>query len=436
MKISVFGLGYVGAVNCGCLPPLGHEVIGVDIATAKVDAINRGASPIIEAEMDGLVANAVGSGRLRATTDATAAVAATEVAIVCVGTPSDDVGRVNLTYVERVMEQIGEAVAAADHQQYVVMLRSTSPPPAQARMAEILAQASGRRIGKGLGYVCHPEFLREGQAVGDFRNPPKIVFGASDADSRAICDQLYPGVDAETFHVAPEVAAMVKYADNCFHAVKVTFGNEIGVLCRAFGVDSHAVMEIFCRDEKLNISPRYLRPGFAFGGSCLPKDLRNVLATARERALPTPMLAGTMESNRLQIELLLDRIVGPDRPTIAIVGLAFKEGTDDVRESPMVTVVEHLTGKRHPVLIYDEALSVPSLVGANRAFALRSIEHLEDLLCHDLPSVIDQADIVVVSHRLTEAQWSSVQWKPDQRVIDLQNIPALRAAPGYEGLYW
>lgn len=436
MRISVFGLGYVGAVSCGCLAELGHGIIGVDLSQAKVDMINQGQTPIIENGLLELLRNARVAGRLSATTDAADAVKNTDLALLCVGTPSTLSGGVNATYLERVCREIGAAVNKHKPAFFTVLNRSTSLPQIHTRLVEILAAASGRRIGDGIGYVCHPEFLREGAAVADFYRPPKIVFGASDKRSEALCAQLYPTIDAKTFFVSPEVAAMVKYADNCFHAVKATFGNEIGMICKRLGIDAHAVMDMFCEDTKLNISPRYLKPGCAFGGSCLPKDLRGILDAARDTANPLPMLAGALESNRIQIEQLLKRIVGPERPTVGIVGLAFKEGTDDVRESPMVTVVEHLSGKGHPVRIYDGHLSLQHMMGANLSFALESIPHLADMLTDDLQTVIDAADLLVVSHRLTPALWAEVKWKPSIRVIDLMNVEALREAPDYEGLYW
>jgi len=286
-------------------------------------------------------------------------------------------------------------------------------------------------------HVCHPEFLREGAAVDDFYNPPKIVFGASDDRSYALCEQLYPGIEAETYRVPVEVAAMIKYADNCYHAVKVTFGNEIGMLCNKFDIDSHAVMEIFCQDRKLNISPRYLKPGSAFGGSCLPKDLRGVLDAARDQAIVLPMLSGMMKSNKVQIEQLLHRLVDTSKLAVGVIGLAFKEGTDDVRESPVVSIIESLTGKGHPVCVYDKYLSLQSLVGANRSFALESIPHLADLLRDDLQAVVDASPILLISHRLSPEVWQSIRWGDEsKRVIDLVNIPELYNVPGYEGLYW
>ncbi len=435
MKICVLGLGYVGAVSCGCLAALGHTVVGVDIAKPKVDRIKRGESPIIEEGLAEILRKAVDEGRLSATTDTNAALQDADMALVCVGTPSTPTGGVNSIYLERVCEQIADAVKTNTGKFLAVLNRSTSLPHVHRKLQEILEQHTGEKLGTNVGYVCHPEFLREGAAVYDFYNPPKIVYGATDPKSEELCTQLYPGIEAETFFVSPDIAAMVKYADNCFHAVKVTFGNEIGMLCKGFDIDGHAVMDIFCADHKLNISPKYLKPGFAFGGSCLPKDLRAVLDASRDLAAPMPMLSGTMKSNVVQVESVFKRI-GSDRPKLGVIGLAFKEGTDDIRESPMVTLVELATGKGLPVHIYDQHLAVQALVGANKSFALQSIPHLANLLSDDLDGVIKDSDVIVVAHRLTPEAWASVQWRDDQRIIDLVNVEALHNQPNYDGLYW
>lgn len=436
MKIAVFGLGYVGAVSCGCLPQLGHEVVGIDVNEDKVKRIAAGQPPVLEVGLPELVQEAVASGRLRSTTDAAEAVRETDAALVCVGTPSTRSGGVNSVYLEKVAEQIGEALRDDPRPFYAVLNRSTSLVPIHRRLAEILERASGRKLGEGVGYACHPEFLREGVAVEDFHSPPKIVFGPTDRKTQAVCDALYPGIDVPTFNVSMEQAAMIKYADNCFHALKVTFANEIGMICGELGVDARAVMEVFCQDTKLNISPKYFRPGAPFGGSCLPKDVRAMLDTARDLANPLPMLSGVLKSNTLQIERLMRRIVSAERPTVGIVGLAFKENTDDVRESPMVALVEQVSGKGHPVRLYDAHLATERMTGANRSFALMSIPHLAELLTHDLQAVVDEADILVISHKLSPEAWQAVRFREGQRILDLVGIESLADKPGYEGLYW
>lgn len=436
MKISVFGLGYVGAVSCGCLAALGHEIVGIDVAVPKVDLINAGRSPILEPGLAELIEQARAEDRLWATTDVAAAVAASDAAFICVGTPSSPTGGVLVTYLENVCREIGAALRGRERR-FTVFVRSTGLPWVHTHLQSVLAAASGHAVGGDrLGYVCHPEFLREGSAVTDFHQPPKIVYGTEDEHSRMVAARLYPGIAAPTFFVSPGAAAMVKYADNSFHAVKVAFANEIGVMCREYSVDARAVMEIFCQDTVLNISPKYLRPGSPFGGSCLPKDLRALLDAARESAATLPMLSGVLHSNQTRIADLVGRVTTVPRRAVGLVGLAFKEGTDDVRESPAVALVEQLLGKGHPLRIYDQHLSLQSLTGANRSFALQSIPHLAELLTDDLNAVVANAEVLVVCHRLDEAHWRGVDWPEEQRIIDLAGVEALKDRPGYEGVYW
>lgn len=436
MRISIFGLGYVGSVSAGCLAKLGHSVVGVDVAQAKVDLMAAGEPTVQEIGLEPLLKEALAENRLAATTDFKHAVTNSEVALICVGTPSTPSGGMQTKYLEAVITQIGEAIKEQQPEHFAVMIRSTSLPDVHQDLMKLFEETSGRKLGEGLGYVCHPEFLREGIAVEDFFNPPKVVFGPSDPATAEVCKQLYPGIEAPTFFVKPKIAAMVKYADNCFHAVKVTFGNEIGLMCKELGVDSRAVMEIFCQDTKLNISRKYLMPGLAFGGSCLPKDLRAILDMSRQTARPLPMLAGTLASNAEQINALAKRILSPERPTVGIVGLAFKQDTDDVRESPMVTLVEMLAGKGHQLRIFDSELSLATMVGANRAFALQSIPHLSDLLTNDLQAVIDDADVLVVHHAMDASAWEKVTIKDSVKIIDLSGVESLMNHPGYEGIYW
>ena len=437
MRISVFGLGYVGAVSCGCLAALGHEVVGVDVVEGKVRSIQSGKSPIVEKGLDQILAEAVRNGTLRATTDVAEAVRETEVALVCVGTPSTPSGGVDSRHLERVCRQIGNAVRGLDTKFFTVMNRSTSLPDVHQSLMDTLEMSSGSRLGDRIGYVCHPEFLREGSALSDFFDPPKIVFGATDSRSQAICQDLYPGISAKTFYVSPSVAAMVKYADNSFHAVKVTFGNEIGLICKALAIDSHALMDIFCEDHKLNISDKYLKPGNPFGGSCLPNDLRALLDLSRCAVVPLPMHAGMLESNRQQIEYLVKRILATSgRRTVGLIGLAFKEGTDDVRESPGVYLAEQLIGKGVSVAIYDQDLALANMVGSNRNFVLDTLPHLADLLSNDFAQVVGCSSTLVVSHRLSAERWEGVRIRPDHHILDLVNVPALQGHNNYDGLYW
>jgi GDP-mannose 6-dehydrogenase len=438
VKISVFGLGYVGAVSCGCLAELGHEVVGVDVAESKVDLVNRGRSPIIEPQLPEILEKAHNRGLIRATTDPAEAVRSSELAFVCVGTPSLPTGGVDDRFLKQVVVEIGNSIRSGRQSgsPFVVAVRSTCLPPVHQQLQEILAEASGAALGVKAAYVCHPEFLRECDAVADFFDPPKIIFGTDDDSSHAACKSLYPNIKAPTFFTSVKTAAMVKYADNAFHAVKVTFANEIGILSRAFGVDSRRVMELFCEDTKLNISPKYLRPGGPYGGSCLPKDVAAMLDAARQEAVPLTMLNAVRDSNEVQMRELNARIRGMDRPTVAVVGMAFKEGTDDVRQSPMVSVVEYLLGKGCPVRIYDQHLAIQNLTGANKSFALQSIPHLATMLSNDLGAVIEGSDVVIVSHRLDASKWQSIRWNDQQRIIDMANVAVLQQQPNYEGIYW
>lgn len=437
MRISVFGLGYVGAVSCGCLAALGHDVIGIDTFEDKVRRMANGSSPILEPGLDQIVAKAVADGKLKATTDVAEAVRESDVAFVCVGTPSTASGGVDSRYLHRVCAEIGGALRDQGREFFTVVNRSTCLPATHQALMRILEQTSGGEAGERFGYVCHPEFLREGTAIDDFYGPPKIVFGASDLRAASKCSDLYPGIAAETFYVSPDVAAMVKYADNCFHALKVTFGNEIGLICKELQVDSHALMEIFRKDRKLNISEKYLTPGNPFGGSCLPKDLRALLDLARSTAVSLPMHAGMLESNRFQIDQLVQRIIAlTGRQTVGIIGLAFKEGTDDVRESPMVSLAEQLLGKGISLRIFDEHLAMATVVGSNRSFILDAIPHLAELLSNDLEQVVGASRTLVVNHRLSADRWQAASIRPDHNVLDLINVPELRGGANYVGLYW
>ncbi len=435
MKICVIGLGYVGSVSCGCLAALGHHIVGVDINPEKVAAISSGKPPVLEPGLEDLVSKAVDAGTLSATTHLPEAVKDADAALICVGTPSNRQGSVQTGFLTQVCREI--AVASAGRKRPLVVLnRSTCLPRVHTMLQELLHAQGKESTNPTVEYVCHPEFLREGVAVKDFYHPPKIVFGVSGVGASDVCAALYPGIDAPVFTVSVGVASLIKFADNCFHAVKITFANEIGTVAHELGVNASDVMAVFMADTKLNISTAYLRPGAPFGGSCLPKDLRAMLNEARQLGVSLPMLDGALRSNHEQIEQLKQRILAMPHRRVAVVGLAFKEHTDDVRESPMVAIVEWLVGKGSQVVIYDGSLAPERLVGANRAFALSSIPHLTDLMTHELPRAVAAGDLVVVSHRLTADAWASVSWRPDQRIIDMAGIPALAALPQYEGLYW
>lgn len=376
-KVSVFGLGYVGCVSAACFAREGHDVVGVDVSQSKVDLINKGVATIVEHGITELVAEMHGAGRLRATTSVEEAVLATDISLVCVGTPSAANGSLDLSYVERVSEQIGAVLRQKPGRRHVVVIRSTVlPGSTQDLVVPALERSSGMKAGEGFGVSMNPEFLREGTSIKDFYDPPFTVIGADEELTAKAVSALYGTVDAPVHVVAVRVAEMLKYACNSFHGVKVGFANEIGNICKALNVDSHEVMRLFCLDTKLNISPYYLKPGFAFGGSCLPKDLRAITYKGRQLDVPTPMLAATLESNQYQIDRACDMILATGSRRVGVLGLAFKAGTDDMRESPMVTVVERLIGKGIQLAIFDREVSASRLVGANKEYIEREIPHI------------------------------------------------------------
>src|SRR5579884_2136154 len=365
MKISIFGLGYVGTVSAACLAHQGHEVIGVDPIGTKTDLINRGQSPIVEADIGEIISDVVSRGNLRATSDAAEAVLATDLSFVCVGTPSQPNGNLDLRFIRRVCEDIGAALKLKEDR-HVVTIRSTVLPGTVRKIIiPIMEEASGKRAGKDFG-VCHnPEFLREGSAVKDFNAPPKTVIGEFDSCSGEAVAALYSMLDAPLIRTEIEISEMVKYIDNCWHALKIGFANEIGNLSKAFGVDSHKVMDIFCQDRKLNISCAYLKPGFAFGGSCLPKDLRALSYQARSHDLETPILSSILTSNDVQVRRAIGLWLTTGHKRIGILGFSFKAVTDDLRESPGIEVIEGLIGKGYDLRLYDRNVSIAKLVGAN-----------------------------------------------------------------------
>ena len=376
MKISIFGLGYVGTVSAACFAQDGHEVIGVDPVLTKVELVNEGLSPIIEADISEIMASTTREGRLRATSDPAEAIRETELSFICVGTPSQANGNLDLKYIRRICEQIGEALKekAARH---VVVVRSTILPGTMRRIViPTLEESSGKKAGTDFG-VCHnPEFLREGTAVKDFNSPPKTVIGELDEVSGDKLASLYKRLDAPLIRTDLETGEMVKYIDNCWHALKIGFANEIGNLCKSFSIDAHKAMEIFCKDEKLNISRAYLRPGFAFGGSCLPKDLRALTYQAKMNDLELPIINSVLPSNELQITRGLNLIMERGNKRVGVLGFSFKAGTDDLRESPMIEVIERLIGKGYDLRIFDKNVNIASLVGANRDFILNHIPHI------------------------------------------------------------
>lgn len=437
MKLSIFGLGYVGAVSAACLAGDGHEVVGVDTTPVKVDLIRQGRSPVIEAGVDELMAEAVAAGRLTATDDASAAVQSTDAALVCVGTPSQAAGGLDLLYLRRVCEHIGAALRERSDY-YVVVVRSTVLPGTTAEtVVPTLEAASGKQAGRDFGVCVYPEFLREGTAVQDYREPPKIVIGALDSRSFKTFEPAIEGLDAPLFETAIPIAEMTKYADNTWHAVKVAFANEIGSLARLHNVDGRDLMEIFASDTKLNISPTYLKPGFAFGGSCLPKDVRALTYRSRHLDLETPLINAVLPSNRRHIERALDLVLQRGNRKLGVLGLSFKAGTDDLRESPMVEIVERLLGKGYDLRIYDRNVNLAKLVGANKEYILNQVPHLAQLMVDSIDEVLEHGDTIVVGNNDPEFAQAADSLREGQQLVDYVRIGDLTSdGQVYHGLCW
>lgn len=437
MRVSIFGLGYVGTVCSGCLAKEGHEIVGVDPVRTKVDLVNSGKSPIIEAEIEEIIDGAVKSGRLRATSDSVQAIRDTEVSFVCVGTPSQINGNLDLTHVRHVCEQIGQALKNKTAR-HTVVIRSTILPGTMRRMViPVLEETSGKKAGKDFGLCNNPEFLREGTAVMDFAFPSKTVIGEVDKGSGDVVAGLYDKLNAPMIRTDVETAEMVKYIDNSWHALKIGFANEIGNLCKSFSLDAHKAMDIFCQDKKLNISTAYLKPGFAFGGSCLPKDLRALAYSAKLHDLDLPILDAILPSNELQIARGLQLIMEKGRKRIGILGFSFKEGTDDLRESPMIEIIERLAGKGYDIRIYDKNVQVARLVGANRDFILNRIPHISRLMVDDIEAVLQHAETIVIGNKAAEFESVPQKLQPGQSLVDFVRISVSRSNNGaYSGICW
>ena len=437
MKISIFGLGYVGTVSAGCLAQAGHEVVGVDPVRTKVDLINRGQSPIIEAEINEIVAACAQSGQLRATDDPVSAIHETEISFVCVGTPSQPNGNLDLRYIRRICEQIGAALRAKSARHTVVIRSTILPGTMRNIVIPILEEASGKKAGQDFGVSNNPEFLREGTAVKDFRQPPKTVIGQVDAASGDALASIYEGIDAPLIRTDVETAEMIKYVDNCWHALKIGFANEIGNLCKSLEIDAHAVMDIFCQDRKLNISSAYLKPGFAFGGSCLPKDLRALAYKAKTEDLQLPILSSILPSNEIQVSRGLQMILDKGNRKVGVLGFSFKAGTDDLRESPVIEVIERLIGKGYDLRIYDRNVNLASLVGANRDYILNRIPHISRLMVPSIAAVLDFAETVVVGNNDPEFRNLISQLNDTQKVVDFVRIIGKESLNGkYDGICW
>jgi GDP-mannose 6-dehydrogenase len=433
MDIAIFGLGYVGAVSAACLSKTGHTVVGVDLNESKVELINAGQSPVVERGVDQMIAQAVAEGRLRATTDPRTAIGASELVLVCVGTPSRGNGDLDLSHVQRVCRDIAEALRANVGFVAIVIRSTVLPGTLRHSIIPILENGSGKRAGRDFGVGFFPEFLRESTAVDDFHHPPKIVIAATDERTRALLEAVNRDFDVPVTRTDFEVAEMVKYTDNTWHALKVAFANEIGSISRALEIDGSAVMDTFCKDTKLNISSKYLQPGFAFGGSCLPKDVRALTYKGRSLDLELPLINAIMPSNRSHIERALQMVLERNERHVGVLGLSFKAGTDDLRESPVVELVERLLGKGHEIRIFDRNVNLSRLVGANRAYIYQHLPHIAKLMVDRVDQVVNHGGTIVIGNR--DRYFSKVVSRLNmaQRVVDLVRIDPNGT---YNGICW
>ena len=436
MKLSIFGLGYVGCVSAACFAKEGHIVIGVDVNPNKAEMINAGDSPIVEAGIGPLLKEVVKANRLSATTDSAAAVRNSDVSLVCVGTPSNPNGSLDLRYVTRVCEEIGAALKDKNGHHTIVIRSTMLPGTIESVVIPTLAKYSEKQVGIDFGVCINPEFLREGSSLKDFYAPPFTLIGADDEETTATVRALYSGIDAPVIATSVKTAEMVKYVCNCFHALKVSFANEVGNICKALGVDSHEVMDIFCQDTKLNLSSYYLKPGFAFGGSCLPKDLRAINYKAKQVDVEVPVLSSILPSNRQQIERAVEMVLATGKKRVGIFGFSFKAGTDDLRESPMVTLIETLIGKGLQLNIYDRDVSLARLFGANKEYIERQIPHIAQLMRTSIDEVLEFADVLVVGNKAHEFDAIEQKRKEGQVVIDLVRLFDKTSNDSYQGICW
>ncbi len=437
MRISIMGMGYVGAVSAGCLASDGHTVVGVDPHSTKVDLINQGVAPIVEKDIDEIIRNQVAFGNLTATSDSVRAVHDTDMSLICVGTPSQMNGSLDLRFVRKVCEEIGTALKSKDAFHVVVARSTMLPGTMRGVVIPTLEQYSGKVAGRDFGVCNNPEFLREGTAVWDYRNPPKTVIGETDERSGDILAELYADLDAPLIRTDVEIAEMVKYTDNVWHALKVAFANEIGNLCKAVAIDGHKVMEIFCQDTKLNLSSYYMKPGFAFGGSCLPKDVRALTYKARSLDLDLPVLNAILPSNERQVKRGIQMIVDKGHRKVGILGFSFKAGTDDLRESPLVEVIEYLLGKGYELRLYDRNVTLAALTGANRDYILNRIPHISRLMVQSMDEVLNFGETLVIGNGAAEFKDILWQKRPGQVVVDLVRIVNDPTRTGeYDGICW
>lgn len=438
-RVSVFGLGYVGSVTATCLAFKGSTVVGVDVSSAKVELLDSGRSPVIEARLDEIAAECRRACRLHATLNAAKAVLESDISFICVGTPSLRNGKLDLRGVERVCQDIGEALRSKPSFHLIVLRSTVLPGTTESLVIPALEKSSEKKAGVDFAVCFNPEFLREGTAIADFMQPPFTILGAQDLAHLSLLRELYSGVPGKFFETSLSTAETVKYVCNAFHALKVGFANEVGTLAKQLGVDTEAVTKIFTSDTSLNISAAYLQPGFAFGGSCLPKDLRALLYCAKENDLSLPLLESILPSNTEHIERAVEAVLRTSRKKIGMLGLSFKSGTDDLRESPLVHLVKRLLGEGCQIKIWDKNVSLGHLVGSNRHFIEEIIPHIGVLLCQSVEEVMDGAEVVVIGTRGLDKEFLLAHLRSDQTVIDLVNLEKSGRAMGeavYEGICW
>jgi GDP-mannose 6-dehydrogenase len=438
-KVSVFGLGYVGSVSAACFASQGNYVLGIDVNPDKAGLIHNGKSPIHEPGMQELVADCHKKGNLDGTTDIAKAINETDISFVCVGTPSQHNGKLDLSHIVQVCKEIGAGVKAKN-KYHIVVIRSTMlPGTTESVVIPALESASGKKAGADFGVGVNPEFMREGTAIKDFLEPPMTVLGSACFERWAPVRDLYASVPGELFETTVNTAEMVKYACNTFHALKVSFANELGTICKRVGVDTEMVTKIFVSDKRLNISPVYLSPGFAFGGSCLPKDVRALMYKAKEVDCDLPLLKSILPSNEEHIDRAVASILRYGKRKIGLLGLSFKAGTDDLRESPQVQLIKHLLGEGCQIQIWDDNVSIGRLIGSNRQYIDELIPHIGSLLSEDIDEVIQSAEVLLVGTKAVKKDTIERLLKPGQIVIDLVNLDKTRRVNSqstYEGICW
>ncbi|MDF3194207.1 UDP-glucose/GDP-mannose dehydrogenase family protein [Pseudomonas sp. 1928-m] len=436
MRISIFGLGYVGAVCAGCLSARGHHVIGVDVSASKIDLINNGKSPIVEPGLEELLQQGLASGNLRGTTDVIDAVLNSDVSFICVGTPSKKNGDLELNYIEGVCREIGLAMRDKTERHTVVVRSTVLPGTAKNVVLPILQDCSGKQAGVDFGLAVNPEFLRESTAIKDYDFPPMTVIGELDQASGDLLESIYSELDAPIIRKSIDVAEMIKYTCNVWHATKVTFANEIGNIAKAAGVDGRDVMDVICQDHKLNLSKYYMKPGFAFGGSCLPKDVRALSYRAGTMDVDAPLIGSLMRSNAIQVQNAFDIIASYDKRKVALLGLSFKAGTDDLRESPLVELAEMLIGKGYDLSIFDRNVEYARVYGANKDYIESKIPHVSSLLSSDFDAVVDGADIIVLGNSDMHFAPLAQQALHGKHVVDLVGFMPTASRAGSEGICW